>query len=315
MTELKMLSHASASVSYGGKTILMDPWLLGSCYWRSWWNYPPVKPELKSNLKVDAIYITHVHWDHWHGPTLKKLFSKDTLIITHDEPNTRSVNDMEEMFSRMYEDLQSNPDLIIDRDYIGNITQQGSKAKSGFTTNRRQVQKSLLMINELFGELNPKSDINNDIKEHRSETLKFEKQVVDELNDNPEFKQSALDKCKEKLPLQDILEGKEVMAVGDTIISKKTLKRALGTDDWKTVKESLVVETDPSPRLVYKGKVDGQDRTFSFGDVVVREDGKGYSSSMKFEIKFNKDLKDFTSAASQDTIGRQRNVFDPTIGS
>lgn len=105
------------------------------------------------------------------------------------------------------------------------------------------------------------------------------------------------------------------MAVGDTIISKKTLKRALGTDDWKTVKESLVVETDPSPRLVYKGKVDGQDRTFSFGDVVVREDGKGYSSSMKFEIKFNKDLKDFTSAASQDTIGRQRNVFDPTIGS
>ena len=228
---------------------------------------------------------------------------------------TKNINDMEEMFSRMYEDLQSNPDLIIDRDYIGNITQQGSKAKSGFTTNRRQVQKSLLMINELFGELNPKSDINNDIKEHRSETLKFEKQVVDELNDNPEFKQSALDKCKEKLPLQDILEGKEVMAVGDTIISKKTLKRALGTDDWKTVKESLVVETDPSPRLVYKGKVDGQDRTFSFGDVVVREDGKGYSSSMKFEIKFNKDLKDFTSAASQDTIGRQRNVFDPTIGS
>ena len=94
MTEFKLLSHASATVSYGGKTILMDPWLLGSCYWRSWWNYPPVKPELKTNLNVDAIYITHVHWDHWHGPTLKKLFSKDTLIITHDEPNTRSINDL-----------------------------------------------------------------------------------------------------------------------------------------------------------------------------------------------------------------------------
>jgi len=94
MTEFKLLSHASATVSYKGKTLLMDPWLLGSCYWRSWWNYPPVKPEIKTNLNVDAIYITHVHWDHWHGPTLKKLFSKDTLIITHDEPNTRSINDL-----------------------------------------------------------------------------------------------------------------------------------------------------------------------------------------------------------------------------
>jgi len=72
----------------------MDPWLIGSCYWRSWWNYPPVDRNSVKNLDVDAIYITHVHWDHWHGPSLKKLFSKDTLIITHDEPNKRSVNDL-----------------------------------------------------------------------------------------------------------------------------------------------------------------------------------------------------------------------------
>ena len=235
--------------------------------------------------------------------------AKDKADVT-----TKNINAMEEQFSRMFEDLQSNPDLTIDRDYIGNITQQGGKTKSGFTTNRRDVQKSLLMMSEVLGELNPKSDVNNDIKEHRDETLKFEKQVINELNDNPEFKQSALDKCKEKLPLQDILEGKEVMAVGNSIISKKTLKKALGTDDWEKVKQSLVVETEPSPKLVYKGKVDGQDRKFSFGDVVVREDGKGYSSSIKFEIKFNKDLKDFTAAASEDVIGRQTNVFDPTIG-
>lgn len=94
MTEFKLLSHASATISYKGKTLIMDPWLIGSCYWRSWWNYPPVNGELIKDLNVDAIYITHFHWDHWHGPTLKKLFSKDTLIITHDEPNKRSVNDL-----------------------------------------------------------------------------------------------------------------------------------------------------------------------------------------------------------------------------
>ena len=94
MTSIQFLSHASALVKSGGSSIIMDPWLIGSCYWRSWWNYPPVDRDSVDTLKVDAIYITHVHWDHWHGPSLKKLFSKDTLIITHDEPNKRSVRDL-----------------------------------------------------------------------------------------------------------------------------------------------------------------------------------------------------------------------------
>ena len=94
MTKIKFLSHASAIVEEKGYTLIMDPWLVGSCYWRSWWNYPPVKRDSLEDLKVDAIYITHVHWDHWHGPSLKNLFSKDTLIITHDEPNKRSVDDL-----------------------------------------------------------------------------------------------------------------------------------------------------------------------------------------------------------------------------
>lgn len=94
MTDILFLSHASAAIRTRSKCILVDPWLIGSCYWRSWWNYPPVDRDSVENLKVDAIYITHVHWDHWHGPSLKKLFPKDTLIITHDEPNKRSVNDL-----------------------------------------------------------------------------------------------------------------------------------------------------------------------------------------------------------------------------
>jgi UDP-MurNAc hydroxylase len=94
MTTVQFLSHASALVRSAESTMIMDPWLIGSCYWRSWWNYPPIERSSIDQLKVDAIYITHVHWDHWHGPSLKKLFSKDTLIITHDEPNKRSVNDL-----------------------------------------------------------------------------------------------------------------------------------------------------------------------------------------------------------------------------
>jgi L-ascorbate metabolism protein UlaG (beta-lactamase superfamily) len=75
VTEIKTLSHASFLMGYSDKRIMMNPWLIVSCYWRSWWNYPLVERDLVDDLKVDAIYITYVHWDHWHAPSLKKLFN------------------------------------------------------------------------------------------------------------------------------------------------------------------------------------------------------------------------------------------------
>ncbi len=92
----QVLSHASLLVRSGGKTLLTDPWLLGSCYWRSWWNYPPVKKELIQDLQPDAIYITHVHWDHFHGATLRK-FSKQTPIIIPLERSARTWRDLKAM--------------------------------------------------------------------------------------------------------------------------------------------------------------------------------------------------------------------------
>lgn len=76
--------------------LLVDPWLIGSCYWRSWWNYPPVKKMDDEVLNPDVIYITHVHWDHWHGATLKKYLNKDVLVVTHKEPNKRSYQDLKD---------------------------------------------------------------------------------------------------------------------------------------------------------------------------------------------------------------------------
>lgn len=90
----KIISHASMLINFKSDTLLIDPWLIGSCYWRSWWNYPPVEREIIKDLKPKAIYITHVHWDHWHGPSLKKFLNSNVEIITHDEPNKRSYRDL-----------------------------------------------------------------------------------------------------------------------------------------------------------------------------------------------------------------------------
>jgi len=57
-----------------------DPWIVGSTYWRSWWNYPPVSPELLASIKPDYVYLTHIHWDHFHGPSLRR-FDRATPVL------------------------------------------------------------------------------------------------------------------------------------------------------------------------------------------------------------------------------------------
>jgi len=90
----QVLSHACLSVQAAGKTLVSDPWLVGTCYWRSWWNYPPVKQELVDQLKPDWIYLTHVHWDHFQAPSLRK-FPKDTQILIAYERSPRVKADLE----------------------------------------------------------------------------------------------------------------------------------------------------------------------------------------------------------------------------
>jgi UDP-MurNAc hydroxylase len=92
----EILSHAGLGVTQGGTTLLCDPWLAGSTYWRSWWNYPPVQPGLFSRLAPDAIYLTHIHWDHFQGVSLRR-FSRDTRIIIPRAPGPRMLEDLQNM--------------------------------------------------------------------------------------------------------------------------------------------------------------------------------------------------------------------------
>jgi UDP-MurNAc hydroxylase len=79
--DFTILSHAGMLVRSQGTTLMVDPWLVGSAYWRSWWNYPKPSEAWKDVANLDYIYLTHMHWDHFHGPSLRRLPSSATVLI------------------------------------------------------------------------------------------------------------------------------------------------------------------------------------------------------------------------------------------
>jgi UDP-MurNAc hydroxylase len=76
----RILGHACMLVESNGRRLLIDPWLIGSCYWRSWWHFPKAVDLTPDLFDVDAIYITHGHFDHFHYPSLRK-FNRSVQIV------------------------------------------------------------------------------------------------------------------------------------------------------------------------------------------------------------------------------------------
>src|SRR5262245_35852099 len=88
-----ILSHACVLLEHGGTSLLIDPWLVGSCYWRSWWIFPEPPRDMIESLRPDFIYLTHLHWDHFHGVSLRR-FPRTTRCIVPKVPTRRMVEDL-----------------------------------------------------------------------------------------------------------------------------------------------------------------------------------------------------------------------------
>jgi hypothetical protein len=115
--EFQILSHAGLLVkNKPGKSLICDPWLVGSSYWRSWWNYPPVSPALVNSLQPDFIYLTHIHWDHFHGDSLKK-FRSDIPIIVPKGNYTRMKDDLFYLGYSNIIELKHGEPLQLDKDF------------------------------------------------------------------------------------------------------------------------------------------------------------------------------------------------------
>jgi len=53
------------------------------------------RPHLVDLSDVDYVYITHHHWDHFHGPTLRRLPATATILLPK-APTRHMLDDMRE---------------------------------------------------------------------------------------------------------------------------------------------------------------------------------------------------------------------------
>ena len=48
-----------------GSKILCDPWIVDGVFEGSWFHYPPLTTKIEDLQDVDAIYVSHIHPDHY----------------------------------------------------------------------------------------------------------------------------------------------------------------------------------------------------------------------------------------------------------
>jgi UDP-MurNAc hydroxylase len=77
------IGHACMIMESGGTRILMDPWLTDPTYHGTWWHYPPLAVGVRDLPKIDYLYVSHEHPDHFDPPTLRQLDKRVPVIIAN----------------------------------------------------------------------------------------------------------------------------------------------------------------------------------------------------------------------------------------
>ncbi len=91
------------------------------------WNYPPVSKDLINSLQPDFIYLTHIHWDHFHGDSLKR-FPANIPIIVPKGNYTRMKDDLYYLGYSNIIELKHGEQFTIDENFT--ITHSSSGCSS-----------------------------------------------------------------------------------------------------------------------------------------------------------------------------------------
>ncbi len=86
--QITYIGHAAIMAESGGTRILMDPWLTDPTYHGTWWHFPPLEIGVRDLPRLDYLYISHEHCDHFDPPTLAQL-DKNVQVIIADYKRKR----------------------------------------------------------------------------------------------------------------------------------------------------------------------------------------------------------------------------------
>ena len=85
--QVKYYGSACAEIVTEDVRILCDPWLLDGAFEGTWYHYPPLRSRPEDLDQYTHLFISHIHPDHCHGPTLARLPRKcHVLIAAAGEP-------------------------------------------------------------------------------------------------------------------------------------------------------------------------------------------------------------------------------------
>jgi UDP-MurNAc hydroxylase len=94
--KFEFIGNASG-IFYGdkGTKILCDPWLVDGVFEGSWCHYPPLKTKFSDVENVDAIYVSHLHPDHFDERYFD--FAKDIPLLVLDHGPAFLIKNLEKM--------------------------------------------------------------------------------------------------------------------------------------------------------------------------------------------------------------------------
>lgn len=85
--KLTQIDNACCIYESQGFKLLCDPWLTDGAFEGSWYHYPPLSTRVSDISNSDALYISHLHPDHYDVNTLRSLRKDIPVIILDKEPN------------------------------------------------------------------------------------------------------------------------------------------------------------------------------------------------------------------------------------
>ena len=172
--KFEFISNACGIFHGSKKTkILCDPWVVNKVFEGCWFNYPPLKTKIEDLQTVDAIYVSHVHPDHYDERNFD--FPKEIPIIILDEgPNFLKKNLIRKGYNNFIEikndETKSFKEFeltlykpfskhIYEESLLGNlidsalVVKENNQVAINFNDNTPD-EKACIGLNKKFGEIN-----------------------------------------------------------------------------------------------------------------------------------------------------------------